>query len=267
LSGVENVAVASTLSFLVGLLVAMYFVHGYKKIGFQSGGEACVKQQYSFTAFMRQTLKIGVPATMEPMSYELNRFFITIVVIGLGTLAVSTRIYSLNLILVPVIFSQAIGVGNRILVSYLLGKGDAAAIEAQIKESIKASVLGSSAMLLLIWFFSDYAFGIFTDAEDILALGAVLIGIDMLRHPAGATNMVVVNSLVVAGDVRYPVVISIASMWLICLPLVYVFGVVLEYGLYGVWIALLLDEYFRCIMILGRWSARRWQRMSMLPTS
>ncbi len=257
LTGVEYVALASAISYLVGLAFVMYFVHVKKQVNFDFSGS-----WRDMKTYLKQCLKIGLPATMEPMSYELNRFFITVTVISLGALAISTRIYTLNLILIPVIFSQAIGVGNRIIVSHLLGARSYQQIEQQIRQSIFISVTGSAAMLLLIWLGSDYAFRIFTDNPDILALGATLLAIDLLRHPAGAINMVVVNSLVVSGDARYPVSLSIISMWCVCLPLVYLFAIPLHYGLIGVWVALLIDEYLRCAICLRRWRHGQWRNAS-----
>lgn len=257
LSGVECVALASAISYLLGLVVVMYFVHIKKGVKFDFSGS-----RSDATTYLKQTLKIGIPATMEPMSYELNRFFITITVISLGALAISTRIYTLNLILIPVIYSQAIGVGNRILVSHLLGAKQHRRIERQIKQSILLSTTGSAAMLFAIWLGSDYAFQIFTQNQEILALGATLLAIDFLRHPAGAINMVVVNSLVVSGDAKYPVTLSILSMWLFCLPLVYFLSITLGWGLIGVWLALLLDEYLRCAVCLIRWRGGAWKDSS-----
>ncbi|WP_028022703.1 MATE family efflux transporter [Enterovibrio calviensis] len=254
-NGVECVALASALSYFTGLAIVIYFVHVKKNIKFDFSGSI-----NDFKTYMAQVLKIGVPATMEPMSYELNRFFITITVISLGALAISTRIYTLNLILIPIIFSQSIGVGNRIIISHLLGAGDHQKIKKQINQSITLSVAGSTLMLFVIWMLSDYAFLIFTQDAEILALGATLLAIDILRHPAGAINMVVVNSLVVSGDAKYPVGLSITSMWLLCLPMVYFFAIELDYGLIGVWLALLVDEYIRCAICLTRWRNGHWKK-------
>ncbi|RXJ71833.1 hypothetical protein CS022_19385 [Veronia nyctiphanis] len=257
--GVQYVALASALSYLVGLSIVIYFVHLNKKVKFNFHGSFLEMKQY-----LSQSMKIGIPATMEPMSYEFNRFFITVTVISLGTLAISTRIYTLNLILIPVIYSQAIGVGNRIIVSHLLGAGDFTRIGEQIRQSIRLSILGSAAMILIIWLSSDFAFQIFTQDRDIWVLGSTLLFIDLLRHPAGAVNMVIVNSLVVSGDAKYPVTLSIASMWLVCLPLVFLFSVVFDYGLVGVWLALLVDEYLRCIVCSLRWKHGVWRHASPL---
>jgi putative MATE family efflux protein len=254
LKPIENVALSSTISYLFGLFFVAYATHAIKIIKFN-----CHFESKSFYYFMRRSFKIGGPATVEPLSYELNRFFITILIVSMGTIALTTRIYTLNLILLAVVFSQAVGVGNRIIASHYIGAKKIVELEKQVANSCIFSVVISSAILIFTWCFSTAAFSIFTHDENIVSLGVKLLLIDLLRHPAGAINMVIVNTLVVSGDAKYPVSLSVASMWLICLPLVYFFAVYLDFGLIGVWLALLVDEYLRCAMNIIRWRTGQWQ--------
>jgi Na+-driven multidrug efflux pump len=259
LSPIENIALASVFSFFVGLLYVAYSAHFLHGIKFSHNLD-----RVSFKNFMSKSFKISGPGTIEPLSYELNRFFITIIVVSLGPLALTTRIYTLNLILLAVIFSQAIGVGNRIICSYHIGANKFIDIEKQIINSCLISVSVSSAILAITWLFSTTAFGVFTKNTDILVLGSNLLLIDLLRHPAGAINMVIVNTLVISGDSKYPIALSVISMWIICLPLVYLLAIHLGLGLIGVWLALLADEYIRCAINVIRWQSRKWKTYASL---
>lgn len=61
------------------------------------------------------------------------------------------------------------------------------------------------------------------------------------------------NALRAAGDVRYPVVISVLSMWGIGTALAWFFGVGLGLGLPGIFAAFFLDEMVRALLLLRRW--------------
>lgn len=48
------------------------------------------------------------------------------------------------------------------------------------------------------------------------------------------------------------------SMWGIGLPLAYLFGIHLGFGLAGIWISFIADEWVRGILMYRRWRSRIW---------
>lgn len=77
-------------------------------------------------------------------------------------------------------------------------------------------------------------------------------------------NIVLMSSLKSAGDVRFPVMIGIFSMWVFAAGLSYVLGVHFGLGLLGIWIAQGIDEWFRGIFATRRWLSKPWERLSLL---
>ena len=66
-------------------------------------------------------------------------------------------------------------------------------------------------------------------------------------------NLTLGNALRAAGDVRFPVVISVFSMWLIGTGLAWLLGVRLGLQLAGIFFAFFLDEGLRSLLLLRRW--------------
>jgi len=66
------------------------------------------------------------------------------------------------------------------------------------------------------------------------------------------------------GDVRFPVVIGIFSMWTFAVGLSYILGVTLEFGLFGIWMAQGTDEWFRGIFAWRRWLSMPWLRKTTI---
>lgn len=61
---------------------------------------------------------------------------------------------------------------------------------------------------------------------------------------------------------------AMISMWGIGLPLAYLFGIHLGFGLAGVWISFIADEWVRGILMYRRWRSRIWiQRNGVTPGS
>ena len=77
-------------------------------------------------------------------------------------------------------------------------------------------------------------------------------------------NIVIIRGMQAAGDTQYPVYISILSMWGVATLLSYVFGVVLGWGLPGIWLAMALDEGLRAVIFYIRWKRGRWRGKAVI---
>lgn len=109
--------------------------------------------------------------------------------------------------------------------------------------------------------------GLFTEDQSIIDLGSRLLLLSIFLEPGRVFNVVIINSLRAAGDVKFPVVMGVFSMWGVAVLLSFVLGITFNLGLIGVWIALGCDEWCRGLMMLFRWRSRAWQSMSLTDTS
>ena len=101
---------------------------------------------------------------------------------------------------------------------------------------------------------------IFTDDPKIIAIGLPVLWAIVITEPGRAMNIVLMSSLKSAGDVRFPVIIGMISMWGIAVVLSYVLGVHFGLGLLGIWIAQGADEWFRGCFAFRRWLSKPWER-------
>jgi len=107
-------------------------------------------------------------------------------------------------------------------------------------------------------------FGIFTSNQEILSLLKTITFIEIFLELGRAVNLVLVRSMQAAGDTQYPVYVGILSMWGIATLLSYVFGIVLGWGLPGIWIAMALDECVRAIIFLVRFKRGGWRGKAVI---
>ena len=77
-------------------------------------------------------------------------------------------------------------------------------------------------------------------------------------------NIVIIRGMQAAGDTQYPVFISVLSMWGVATLLSYIFGIVLGWGLVGVWLAMALDECLRAIIFYIRWRRGGWRGKAVI---
>ena len=73
------------------------------------------------------------------------------------------------------------------------------------------------------------------------------------------------NALRAAGDARFTMIVSVASMWICRIGLSYVLGTMLHMQVLGVWIAMTIDWVFRIIFFVIRICGNRWKKKAMTP--
>ena len=122
------------------------------------------------------------------------------------------------------------------------------------KIALVSNVCFSLAVILL----RRVLLGIFTTDSAILQIASTVVVIDLFVEIGRALNNTLSGALQATGDVMYQLVVNQSSNWLVSVALSYLFGIVLGYGLNGIWVAFALDEAVRGLILLHRWNSKKW---------
>lgn len=203
-------------------------------------------------------LHIGLPGAAENIAWRLA-FMVSIATAAeLGAKALATQAYVLQLMGGVMMFSIATGLAVEIVVGYLIGAGRLREAHGVVRRSLGRGLvvcvlIAASAALLGRWLL-----GWFTQDQDIINLGVTLLWITVVLEPGRTFNLVVINALRAAGDARFPVMAGALSMLLVLAGGSWLLGVVLGWGLPGVWIAYAADEWIRGLIMWRRWQTHAW---------
>ena len=78
-----------------------------------------------------------------------------------------------------------------------------------------------------------------------------------------AVGFVLMHGLLGAGDARRVMLVSIVVQWGLFLPLAFLIGPVLGYGLLGVWLWQGVTRIFQSALFLSMWRGRKWQQIEV----
>lgn len=209
---------------------------------------------------IKQVIAYGSPAAGEQISYTLSKLVVMAMVTHLGNVAVNTYSYVNIVVSYVYLFSMAIGQGTSIMVGWEAGKRETAQAKRICRFSTNVSTLFAIGALGILCLVRRPLMGIFTDDDAIITVGAAVILSDFVLELGRSRNLVLVNALRAAGDVRYPLYIGLFSMWFFSVGVSFVLGIWLNWGLVGIWIGLGLDECFRALLMQIRWDKGRWIR-------
>ncbi|WP_336885174.1 MATE family efflux transporter [Caldalkalibacillus salinus] len=257
--GVQGVAIATAVSRSLGLIAIIYLL--VKRVE----TPLPFRQIFSLPkGYLSKLLRIGIPSAGEHLAYNTSQVLITFFVVMLGTEMITTRVYTINIMMFIFVFAIAIGQGTQILIGHKVGEGKLSDAYQTCNQNLRYALVISITMAIIATTLSEHLFSIFTDNPNIIAVGSTLIMLCIILEPGRCFNVVVINSLRAAGDVKFPVYMGIASMLGISVPLAYYLGIYHGLGLMGVWIAMIVDEWLRGILMMMRWRSRVWENMSFV---
>lgn len=215
---------------------------------------------------LRKMLGIGMPAAGEQISYSLSQVVVTMFTNLIAVEAVVTRTYAMNIVMFSYLFALSISFGNSILVGQLIGEGRKEEAYRICLDSLKTAMVITAIISGLVAAFGSMIFGLLTDNEEIIKVGVVILCVDFVLEFGRTVNMTMVNALRSAGDAKFPVMLGLFSMWVFATGLSWVFGISLGYGLIGMWVAFMIDENFRAVILLKRWRGKKWMERNLIDT-
>jgi putative MATE family efflux protein len=207
---------------------------------------------------LKRILHIGLPAAGENMSWWVSMMVITSFAARMGGDSLATMTYTMNVQRLVILFSLALGMGTEILIGRLIGAGEFEEAYQRVMESVRTGLLIATAAILVVVVFARPLMGLFSHNAAIIASGIWLLRLSIAYEPGRVFNIVIINALRATGDARFPIQIAACSQWLLSVPLCWVFGITLGWGLTGIWIAMMIEEWLRGLMMYRRWKRRDW---------
>jgi Na+-driven multidrug efflux pump len=159
-----------------------------------------------------------------------------------------------------ILFSIALGLGTEILIGRMVGAGEFEAAYRDVLKSLRTGLIIAVVAISLVAITAPQLLGLFSHDRAIVAGGALLLWMSVIYEPGRVFNIVIINSLRATGDARFPVQIAACSQWLFSVPLCWILGLELHWGLPGIWGAMMIEEWFRGVVMYRRWKKRGWMK-------
>ncbi|MCD8511705.1 MAG: MATE family efflux transporter [Bacillus sp. (in: Bacteria)] len=253
--GVPGVAISTAFSQFLALIA--YALVLYYRVNLKlTWNDFIALQKERLT----KVLSIGIPSSIGNLSYNLSQIVTTAIITLLGTQMLTTRIYSLNILMLVIILGISLGRGSQILTGHLVGAGKLDEAYRNGIRTIRISMLLALGMTTIIVLVREPLMEIFTDDPEIIKMGAILLLMGLILEPGRCFNLVYGAILQSTGDAKYVMGVSVVVIWAFSVPMYYIFGISFGWGLIGIWVAFIIDEWIRGIALWARWRSRKWEK-------
>lgn len=256
LGGITYIAIATLVSRLLGMLLTFFTLKSKIPELFD------FKEGFRKIPLKKEILTLGIPSAMEQISYNFSQTIITAIIASLGTIAVSSKIYTQTITSFIFSIGVAAGVaGNLVIGNYYRNKDFEKIKDFGVTNANRISLIAGGVNLILA-LLGRILVGIFTKDPQITEIVTQLLFFQILLDPMRVSNEILVNSLNVLKDVKFPVIVGIVTTYVLVIPLSYLFVSKFGMGLRAVWIIFILDEALRRLLFTLRFKSGKWMKIN-----
>ena len=252
--GATGVGISTVVSRFIGCIVGFLVMSKYCHFKFRKK----FLKPFPFH-IVKNILSIGIPTAGENFAWNVGQLMIMAMVNKMGPTMITSRTYLMLIANFVMTFSISLGHATAIQVGQLVGAREDDEAYRRCINSLKISILLAIVVTGTVVIFKRPIMEVFTKDEAILAASLVVFPFMFVLEVGRVFNIVIINSLHAAGDIKYPMAVGVGFVFLVAVLFSYILGIKFEMGLVGIWIANAADEWFRGIAMWFRWKSKKWK--------
>lgn len=212
---------------------------------------------------LRSIYYIGGSSLGEQAFERFGMFAYTKMVASLGVVALATHHICMNLIDIFYYFAMGLSYSGASYTGQSLGKKRPDLAMAYGKIGIRIALFISLVGLVAYWGLRHIVFDFFTQDQAVWQLGAQIMILMAIASFPQAFQLVYSGVLKGAGDNFYVMKYSLFVIAIFRPIITYVLCFTLGLGLYGAWVALLIDQSLRMVFAGWRFQSGVWQHIKI----
>lgn len=210
-------------------------------------------------------LSIGLPAGVEDSMFHFGKLVVQSTVSTLGTTAIAANAIVVVLEYLTSVPSMAIGLGLMTITGQCMGAGRPEEARRYIK---RLTVLSAAVLFVMNW-------GIFFLSKPVCVLAGmepeaasltrdVLLVISIVKPFLWVMAFTPANGMRAAGDVRFSMLTTTFSMWILRVGLTTLLCRFFSVGLIGIWCGYFADWTVRSIVFTLRYRSGKWSEKRVI---
>lgn len=256
--GITGAAVATVISQGVGAIVALFiffFIQKDLKVKF-------AKLRLKLGS-VKEMFSIGVPHASEMLLMQFGQIALAGLVGSMGVVALAAHTQGIVAESISFMPAMGFGIAATTLVGMSVGVGSAALVKRYVRVLAKCNLVLTAFTASILIFAPRQVFGILSNDPDVIALGAIYLMImGFCQFPQQLTG-VFAGTLRGSGDAKATLFNSLIGLWVVRIPLSFLFALVFDWGIIGVWAAMAVDLVVRFLLTITRYLRGKWQRTAL----
>lgn len=241
--GILGAGIGTALSRLIG--VGLLF-HKLQQTSHRLQGPIFSRDQHIFKT---EIVKRALPIMGERLMMRLGDIVIFVIIIAYGSKVFAGNAIGETITAYNYLPAFGFATGASILIARAYGAKDHLEIRKLTKTSFVMTAIISTLVGGIIFAFSTFILNFFTFDAVAVSAAQVVILISFVSEPIVAGVIIYTAALQAMGDAKTPFYATMFGMWVIRIGITWLLGTAFGWGIWGVWIATVLDNIFRLIVL------------------
>jgi putative MATE family efflux protein len=249
--GVYGAGLATTISLYLGTALYIFFAlrHARDK-GFLN--------HVPKRSVLWQQLKLSLPSSIQQLFFSGGMVALIWIVGQIGTAEVAAVNVLVTFHITAILPAFGIALAATTMVGNALGREDVEDAAMWGWNAATIVLIYGVALSVILIPLAMPLLGIFLTNPETQQLAYLPMILWALAIGFDTAGMVLMNALIGAGDTRRSMWISVIAQWIFFLPVAYIIGPLLGYGLLGIWIVNGIYRTGQAVACVQQWASRRW---------
>lgn len=208
---------------------------------------------------------IGLPFAAEQLFFNGGKLLTQTFIVQLGTLSITVNAISNSLSLLFQVGGSTLSVAIVTVVGQCIGRREIDDARKFIRSFLWLSCaffVVITAVLLAIF---PSLVGLYNPPSEIVPdIFQLIIIISVAQPLFWSLSFILPSAMRAAGDSTFISIVSLLTMWLFRVILGYILGITLQFGLVGVWIAMVAEWGIRGAVFYMRFRGDKWYRHKLV---
>lgn len=256
--GAEGVAIPTLISRVTAAIVIIVLLCDQKL-------QVHIEQSIHYRPdwrMIRRVLGIGVPNGLENSMFQLGKILVLSLVSSFGTYAIAANAVCNAIAMFEILPGIALNLAITTVIARCIGAGDYTQARYYTKKLMGIAYVGIWLMNIAIVLLLPIILRAYNLSDTTAEISRQIVYFHtiscMLIWPIAFS---LPSTLRAAGDAQVTMYISMASMWVFRIAFSYILGKYMGMGVFGVWVAMVIDWGFRAVCMAIRYRSGKWTQI------
>lgn len=215
--------------------------------------------------YIKKILAIGIPSGLENGMFQFGKILVQSLIATFGTYSIAANAVSNNLAQMQIIPGMAMSLAMVTVVGQCAGAGNYQQAKYYIKKLMKITYLSMAILIVVLLFATPTILTFYSLSKETTDLAYQCIFLHgIIAALIWPLSFTFPNALRASNDAKFTMSVSAASMWVFRFCFSYILGRYMSLGLLGVWIAMFIDWFVRCLFFMWRYHSGKWMDRQLI---
>lgn len=254
--GAAGAAMSTTLVRLIYAVAGLFMLHKRNRPLYF---ENLLKFRIDFT-MLKRLFGVSITNSLQNSLFHLGKLTVASLVATFGTISIAANSVANSILNIGWTLTGAFGTVLLTVVGHCIGAGEVAQAKHYTKKMLIAASVITYTIFTGVFFLREHLVLLFDFEQEALAVSAYYVGVGALLTMVSVYPLAFVplSAFRAAGDLKYPLFLSVGSMFVFRVGLSYLLALVFHMGLMSVWLGFFADWVCHSILNAIRLRNGKW---------